>query len=232
MRAFVVAVRFLTRVPMPGRDVEASELAGAAAWFPTVGAGVGAFTAGAITLAARACALDVAIVIGLAFAALVTGAFHEDGLADACDGLGGGFTRERALEIMRDSRIGSYGAIALVLLYLARFTLFRELGTAKMYVALPAAACLARATSVALMAIFPSDREGRTLDKGTVAFGLLSAIAVAIALGQIAMIAASAIVTIGASLYFRRRLGGITGDCLGAVNVIAEVASLACGVAL
>jgi adenosylcobinamide-GDP ribazoletransferase len=241
LRSAVVAAQFLTRVPLSRRVVEAHELAGAVAYFPIIGALVGAGMAGVVYVATPPLGLDVAIVAGLVFGALLTGAFHEDGLADASDGLGGGFTRERSLEIMRDSRIGSYGAIALVLLYAARFTLFRTLGPAALLLALPAASALGRAGSVILMAWLPSVRsEGVSKDvadslgRGTIAFAIATALIIAAVLCGMAallLVAAALIVTIAAAFYLRARLGGTTGDCLGAVNVVVEVTTLACAVA-
>jgi len=238
LRSAVVAVQFLTRVPLSRRAVETHELARAVAYFPLIGALVGAGMAAVIALTAPLLGLDVAIVAGLVFGALITGAFHEDGLADACDGLGGGFTRERALEIMRDSRIGSYGAVALILLYAARFTLLRTLGAAAVLLALPAASALGRAAGVALMAWLPNARsEGvaddvaRSLGGATIAIAMATALIMAVILGSFAaplFVAAAAVVTIALGLYLRHRLGGVTGDCLGAVNVIVEVTVLAC----
>lgn len=237
LRSAIVAAQFLTRVPLSRRAVEAHELAGAVAYFPLIGALIGAGIAGIVFAAAPLLGLDVAIVAGLVFGALLTGAFHEDGLADTCDGLGGGVTRARALEIMRDSRIGSYGAVALILLYAARFTLFRALGGAQLLLALPAASALGRASGVVLMAWLPNARsEGvaddvaRSLGRGTIVIGVATPLIIAAVLCGTAapvLVAVAALITIAAAFYLRRRLGGITGDCLGAVNVVVEVTTLA-----
>ncbi len=235
LRGFVVATRFLTRIPMPGRDVEVHELAPSVAWFPLVGALAGGVVAGVI-IYTKPFLGDAAIVLGLIVATLLTGAFHEDALADTCDGLGGGFTRERALEIMRDSRIGSYGAAALVLLYLARFTLLARFGR-ELFFVLPAAFALGRATSIVLMAWLPNaraesvaDNTARGLRPLTVILGLVMTIALTALLPvkiAISMIVAAGLLTMLFGLYLQRRLGGITGDTLGALNVITEVATLA-----
>lgn len=242
LRELVVAGRFLTRVPLPGRDVEARELAPATAYFPVVGALVGAATSAFIWLLEAPLGLDAAIAGGLAFGALLTGGFHEDGLADTCDGLGGGVTRERALEIMRDPRVGSYGVIALVLLYLARFTLLGSLGLARLVLVYPIAACLGRASSVVLMAWLPSARASglggetaRDVGRFTVVLGIGLALGITIAFagGEAPLLVVpAAVVTLVAGVYFRHRLGGVTGDCLGAANTIAELATLASAVAL
>jgi len=241
LRSMVIAAQFLTRVQLSRRVVEAHELPGAIAWFPLVGALVGGAMAGLIYAATPLLGSDVAIVLGLIAGALLTGAFHEDGLADACDGLGGGFTRERALEIMRDSRIGSYGAVALVLLYAARFTLFRTLGAAQLLLALPVASALGRASIVVLTAWLPSARtEGMAVDvarsvtRGTAAIGIATALVIAAVLTGVAapaLVATAALAIIGAAFYLRHRLGGTTGDTFGAVSVIVEVVTLAAAVA-
>ncbi|BDW85668.1 hypothetical protein MACH21_18450 [Roseicyclus marinus] len=114
VEVFLLAVQFLTRLPVP-RDLPWSEArqAEAMAYLPLVGLCVGGIGALVLWGAALVFPMPVAVLMSLAATLLVTGAFHEDGLADAADGLGGGVTRERALEIMRDSRIGSYGAVSL-----------------------------------------------------------------------------------------------------------------------
>ena len=234
-RGFVAAIRLLTRIPIPGRPTGRSELAASVVWFPVVGSLVGAATAVIVVSSERRLG-SPAIVLGLIAAALLTGCIHEDGLADACDGLGGGSTRERRLEIMRDSRIGSYGATALTLLYLARFTLFTALGQ-NLLLVLPIAYALARSTSVALMAWLPNargdglaDDVAGSLRPTAVVVSMLVACVIAVAISPrlaLPMVAIAVVVTFTSGRYLQRRLGGVTGDVLGAVNVIAEVATLA-----
>src|SRR5262245_17949914 len=121
-RLFLIAAQFLTRWPMPRNlETDEKELGQAAMFFPLVGALVGA--SGALLhaallkfLPASTCAL-----MTLVYFSFITNAFHEDGLADALDGFGGGWTRERALEIIRDSRVGTFGALALIFLALAKY---------------------------------------------------------------------------------------------------------------
>ncbi len=240
-RSAIVAAQFLTRIQLSRRVVEEHELAGAVAYFPLIGALVGAGVAGVTMVVTPLVGLDAAIVAGLAFGALLTGAMHEDGLADTCDGLGGGFTKARALEIMRDSRIGSYGAVALILLYAARFTLFRSLGAAALLLALPIASALGRASGVVLMAWLPNARAGgmaddvaRSLGRGAIAIGVLTALVIAAALSGTAapaLVAVAIVITLAAAMYLRHRLGGVTGDTLGAANVVVETAVIAVAVA-
>jgi adenosylcobinamide-GDP ribazoletransferase len=240
LRSAIVAAQCLTRVPLSRRAGETHELARAVAYFPLVGAIVGAGIAGVTAVATPLLGLDVAIVVALVFGALLTGAFHEDALADTSDGLGGGFTRARALEIMRDSRIGSYGAVALVLLYAARFTMFRTLGVRDLLLVLPVAAALGGASGVALMAWLPNARQegfaedvARALDGRSMAIAIATPLilgAILCSLAALLFVAAATIVTAVAGLHFRKRLGGVTGDCLGATNVVVEVTVLACAI--
>src|SRR5262245_58591993 len=116
LRLFFVALQFLTRVPAPRWvGFEPAWLSACVRHFPLVGAGVGLWGAAVLWAALQFWPPMVAALLSLAGTVWLTGAFHEDGLADTCDALGGAVSRERALEIMKDSRIGSYGAIALVL---------------------------------------------------------------------------------------------------------------------
>src|SRR5215216_5190362 len=122
LRRFLLAVQFLTRLPVPRRLITTEdELGRAAAFFPLVGVIVGGGAAAVFVLTTLVAASPVAVVLALAFTTFITSGFHEDGLADTFDGLGGGWTRERALEIMRDSRIGTYGTLALIFLVLGKY---------------------------------------------------------------------------------------------------------------
>ena len=128
--SLLAAFTFLTRLPLPAPDrVDADVLARSAVWFPLVGAVVGERRRARAGRCWPALAAPVAAALSLMVTVLLTGAFHEDALADAADGLGGGRDRERMLEIMRDSRIGSYGAVALVLVLVARLGCLAELTT-------------------------------------------------------------------------------------------------------
>lgn len=232
----LAAFTFLTRLPLPGAaHVDAEILARAAAWFPLVGAVVGGFGAATLVAAGRLWPPFVAAVLAILATVLVTGAFHEDALADAADGLGGGHTRERILEIMRDSRIGSYGAVALALVLSARIGCLASMAPEDGARALIGAHVLARWSSLPLIRALPYARAqgagkpfveavtGLRLLAGT----LLAALFVAPALGWRALPAglAAAAITAMAGWYFRARLGGITGDCLGATNQLVELAT-------
>ncbi len=225
------AIAFLTRLPVPVADVP---LARAARWFPVAGALVGGI-AGAVLLAVSA-VLPVPLAAGVAVAAgvLVTGALHEDGLADTADGLGGGRTRERALEIMRDSRIGSYGALALVFSVMLRWTALAGLAPGEGAVALVVAHAVSRGLMPAVPLLTRCARPhglGNMLDGVRAAdagLALLLALAVSLLAGGDGLVAfAVALLASGAMLaWVARRLGGYTGDGIGAVQQVGEIAVL------
>jgi adenosylcobinamide-GDP ribazoletransferase len=237
LRAIAGAVSFLTFVPI-GRvvAVESSDVARGLVLFPAVGAGVGALT-GAIAVALYPW-LPTLLAAGVALAAgvLVTGALHVDGLADTFDAAGGR-SRERALEIMRDSRLGTFGASALALDLLLKAGAISALvlrgGTVP---ALIAAGALSRAASPPLAALLPYPRAGGGPGSVLTEVSRLHA-AVAVALGlAIAAVAVrgdllwfgltAGVVALATGLVYGRWLGGATGDCLGATTELCETAML------
>ena len=117
-QAWIAAVQFLTRLPTPRLDLsdEANRrevLGRSTAYFPAVGGLIGAATGATILLAGRVWPMAVAVAVGLAFEAILTGAFHEDAVADFCDAFGGGWTRDDVLRILKDSRVGAFGAVGM-----------------------------------------------------------------------------------------------------------------------
>ncbi len=230
------AVRFLTRVPVPDLLAYAPDLLGhAARYFGLVGVFVGAVGA-AIWAGALWLGLPPLAAAGLALAAtlLTTGGLHEDGLADCADGLGGGTDRDRALEIMRDSRIGTYGALALGMSLLLRLVCLAALGPVPGAAALVIAATLGRAAMVPALLLMPYARvdglasgAARAAGAGTGMFALGTAAVVAISLGGIAGLVALAVGSLAwiwVSWRLMRRLGGYTGDGLGATEQVVEIA--------
>ena len=237
MRSLLAAFRFLTRIPLSGRPTEADELQGAVAWFPLVGAVVGLFTAGVFLFACRLWPPTVAAALAVAAGLLLTGGFHEDGLSDAVDGLGGGFTRDKVLAIMKDSRIGAYGSMALLCALLLRWSLLVALGE-RALLAFPMAMALGRWSIVHVLALLPPIAEGLAKEvhrKGTFRLWvgstlltfLLGAVAIRLGLGRVPLAFAAAL---GASLIWawrlKVRLGGHSGDCLGATAMLGEAAAL------
>jgi adenosylcobinamide-GDP ribazoletransferase len=236
MRALLVALAFLTRLPVRVGDVSERELGRSAAWFPLVGALIGALLA--------VCQLGVGLVLSsqptalivIALWALVTGGLHLDGLADLFDGLGGGRgQRERILEIMRDSRIGAHGAAALTLVLLGKVLAIAALPAARCAPTLLVAPVVARFAAVLLLAIFPYAREeglGRAFREhgGKLPLAIAAALAIACgALGGLAAIVPAALALLLALVLgalVNRKLSGLTGDVYGAAIELCELAYL------
>jgi adenosylcobinamide-GDP ribazoletransferase len=237
LSSLVAALRFLTRIPVPGRETRVEDLGRAVAWFPLVGALVGAATAGAYLLALRLWPPAVAAVLAVAFGLLLTGGFHEDGATDAADGLGGGWTTARVVEIMHDSRIGAYGAMTLWALLTFRWAALVALDR-RALIALPLAMAWGRwSISIMLMALPPVAQglakevhHGMTrlpLALASVMVGLLTLAAHALGCRHLWQPAAAAGVAVLAWIgYLRQRLGGHSGDLLGAGTQVVEAAVL------
>jgi len=237
LAGLAAALRFLTRIRVPGPETRPEDLSRAVAWFPLVGALVGLATAAVHVLGLAWWPAPVAGVLAVAFGLLLTGGFHEDGATDAADGLGGGWTRERVVEIMRDSRIGAYGAMALWVLLSFRLAVLVALGR-RALIALPLAMAWGRWAVVVVLTALPPVATGlgsqvrqdlgrRPLMLATLLAALVSAAAWALGLRLLWQPAAaaglSALVWIG---YLKHRLGGQSGDLLGAGNQLAEAAVL------
>jgi adenosylcobinamide-GDP ribazoletransferase len=243
-RDFRTAAAFLTRLPVgPSPTPEAAAPSGylsrSMGMFPLVGAGVGLAAALAL-LGAHGLGLHplASALIGIAVSVALTGALHEDGLADLCDGLGGARTREDRLRIMRDSRIGTFGALAIVFSVGLRATILAGMptpGTAA--AALIAAGALSRAALPVIVHWLPPARsEGMAAEAGrpdlarVVAAGIIALIIGLLVLDDravaAALLAAGGAVA-GVALLARPSLGGHTGDVLGASQQAAEIAALA-----
>ncbi len=227
------AVQFLTLVPV--RTSVAPDLAASVPWFPVVGAVIGALlgavAAGLAQLVAPLVAAAVAVIAGVA----LTGAFHEDGLADTADALGG-WTPERRREILRDPRHGTYGVAAMVGSIVIRVACVASLGPAAAFAGLTAAHTLGRSAAVTVMATAqPVTSPGlgadymRTLRRPTAVVGaavglLVRAVATGWWAAPLAVVAGLA--GAGVALLARAAFGGVSGDILGGVEQLAECAVL------
>lgn len=235
LRRFLIGIQFLTRMPVP-RSLTSSEkeIAKSAAYFPLVGMIVGSGAALIFLLLRHALPLTASLMCAIIFAAFITNGFHEDGLADAFDGFGGGWTKDRTLEIMRDSRIGTYGALALIFLILGKYSFLSSLTPAHIWRWLIVAHTASRWTALPLCRWLPYARtegQGKLVAKQVgvleVTIGSLTLITIVILLSWPAALTAllvTCLVTLLSGLYFHHRLQGITGDCLGATNQVTEVA--------
>jgi adenosylcobinamide-GDP ribazoletransferase len=226
VRGLLGAVSFLTRVPVGGGERRPEELAGFVPWFPVVGAGVG--LAVAATYAASRMLLPplpaatLAVVAGIG----LTGAFHEDGLGDTADAFAGGWDRDSTVRILKDPRLGTFGVLAVAASLLLRVGAVAALAPGAALAALPAAHALSRAAAVATMAALPAAAE--------TGLGASYALALALALLGLPALGAAAAAAVAAALLGRlavRRIGGVTGDVLGAVEQLAEMLTLLAAVA-
>ncbi len=234
---FLLAVQFLTRCPIPFPDLYTeARLTAATRYYPLVGLLLGGAVGGVFWLAHLVFPVTLAVVLATAASLLATGAFHEDGFADACDGLGGGAGREQALEIMRDSRLGTYGVAGLGLMLAAKVLALAAAPAAAIPWLLVAAHAASRASAV-LAAAGDYVREAGTATP--VAAGVAPGdLALALGVGAAAVgglwlassppVAAAAFAGLGAGhlvmrALYERKLGGYTGDCLGAVQQTSEL---------
>ena len=210
-----------------------SELGKAAAFFPLVGVIVGGGAALVFVLLERLLPVSASVLCAITFASFITNGFHEDGLADTFDGFGGGWKKDRVLEIMRDSRIGTYGTLALIFLVFGKLTFLSVLPQGQIWRWVIVAHSAARWTILPMCAWLPYARvegQGKLVAKQVGALEVVIATAtlvVALLLlpwrAALAALVVTSLVTLLSGLYFRARLQGITGDCLGAANQLTEV---------
>jgi adenosylcobinamide-GDP ribazoletransferase len=237
----LVAFRYLTVLPLP-RSRVAGDLGRAAGWFPVVGLGLGACLALASLAVDNVVPPGVGAMLLVALWALLTGGLHLDGLADTSDGLGGGWSRERALSIMRDARSGPYGVTAIVLVLGVKAATLASLPEGLAWRALVLAPVLGRTGPLLLARLCPparSEGAGHALAAGvrwpTLAAGGLVAVPASVAtLGAwgVLALAASGLLAWGLAVHLRRRLGGFTGDTLGALVEVTEAGFLTLAVSL
>ena len=252
LRHYLLAVQFFTRIPVTGRlagwvGFSPSMLRASAAHFPGIGWLAAALAAGVyaalqLALAPNPLAPAVAAVFSTIATVLMTGGFHEDGLADVADGLGGSHERERALDIMKDSRIGAFGAMALVLALLAKLCLLALLGVHSLQAALAALVgghVLSRLWPLLIVRSLPhvgdtAQSKSKPLADQITGAALVTAfiwcfMPVALvwqaqsALFLIASAGCSGLTAAWMGRWFARRLQGFTGDCLGATQQVSEI---------
>ncbi|MGA3047694.1 MAG: adenosylcobinamide-GDP ribazoletransferase [Terracidiphilus sp.] len=235
------AFQFLTRLPLNRLAYQPDALSRAAKFFPLVGLAIGVAAAGIYYLLSPHLPSEIVALLIVLFSALATGAMHEDGLADTADALGGGWDRQQALDIMKDSRIGCYGALAIVFSVAARVLLLASIPSGIVAQYLVSAEVLCRWTIVPLGAALPGARNhasqgGRIagrISRVSLAVGTLTAFCVVACLLRVSMwkpFAAASVVTLLSGLYYRHRISGVTGDCFGATCQLTLVAVYLCGV--
>ena len=236
-----LSVSFLTVLPAPRVTMHRATIAQAAALFPVVGIGLGAALGGLGLLLDRVLPPGPVAVLLLAAGTLLTGALHLDGLIDTADGVFGGTSPARRLEIMRDSRIGAFGALAGGLALLGQYACLQELAGMARLTALTLALGLSRWVMTAAMALFPATSSsglGATFQAGVSRWPLLAASVVALALAValrpagLAALAVAVVVVLLGGWWLVRRLGGLSGDTYGALAVLGETAVLFTAIAV
>jgi adenosylcobinamide-GDP ribazoletransferase len=233
------ALGLLTRLPVRV-DMDRAVARGAAgAWaYPLVGLVVGGIAA-CTAVAALALGLgpDQAALLAVAVPVVITGALHEDGLADSADGLWGGWDPARRLHIMKDSHIGAYGVIAIVLVMLMRWVLIAGLLAAGHIMPLVVAAMLSRASMIGVMAWLPNARKsglsqsvGRPALRTVILATLIAGFAALVLSGMAGLLAiiTAGLLAAGCGIIARAKIGGQTGDVLGAVQQISDLGVLMC----
>jgi adenosylcobinamide-GDP ribazoletransferase len=247
---FLVAIQFLTRLPVPPLDgFQASWLSQSARFFPLVGALVGLIGVGVWWLGSMCFPPAVAVGLMMSASLLLTGAFHEDGFADVCDGFGGGRTRDAVLSIMKDSRVGAYGAIGIAMMLGLKWSILASHPRAAFPAIVIGSHMVSRWWAIGLiwrLQYVRTDADGKSkalagnlgaadwlLSGALGALALLPVVLLVdpaaeprLALALLAALALSAASTLLAGAYFRTRIGGYTGDCLGAAQQLAELSFL------
>jgi adenosylcobinamide-GDP ribazoletransferase len=253
LRLFFIALQFFTRVPIPRWvGFEPEWLHHSARYFPAVGACVGLVGAAVLGVAQTILGPLVAAPLCIVATVLLTGGFHEDGFADTCDGLGGHVSRERALEIMKDSRIGAYGAMGLVLMLGLKAAALSALGAVSVWAAMAAllvAHTASRTATVLMIAWLPyAGDEAHAKAKPLAQRARLSDVLIACATNLlvaglvlplrshglevggwaavVSSLLAATVMWLWCARWLKKRLGGVTGDTLGATQQLVEVTML------
>ncbi|KQS30922.1 adenosylcobinamide-GDP ribazoletransferase [Dyadobacter sp. Leaf189] len=248
---FFAALQFYTRIPIPGWVVfKPDHLSPATRFLPFIGWIVGAISAAVWLVVFPLTSIPIAIIFSVIASILTTGALHEDGFADTCDGFGGGWTREKILIIMKDSRLGTYGAVGLVCILALKFALLQLLinlfgsQISHVFGLWIAAHAISRLMPAFIIYSQPYARDTDDSKSKPVAQNVTAAtLAIAAVFGIMPLLflcvmVSSAlpllsilflgIITWAMSRYFVKWIGGYTGDCLGAVQQVCEVAFYIC----
>jgi adenosylcobinamide-GDP ribazoletransferase len=229
MRTLLGAISFLTIIPVRAKT---SPPGVSAALFPLVGAMIGAAGAGIYLVALKAIPTSLAALLTVAFWTVITGILHEDGLADVADALRAGRSQEKMIAILKDSRLGTFGSVAIVLSFLARWQAVEQLGDLRVLQIFIAAQAVPRAAMVALAWVSRPAGTGLGLAFSStltttaaiiaIVQGIVAAFLVGPRSGILICTVSYAAIRI-ARWYFYRRIGGVNGDCLGATEQVLEI---------
>jgi adenosylcobinamide-GDP ribazoletransferase len=248
LHIFFTALMFYTRIPCPKNiDHNPEYLNKASRYFPLIGWIVGGICFGIYYLASILFSVEIALILSMIAGILTTGAFHEDGFADVCDGFGGGWTKEKILLIMKDSAIGAYGAIGLVLWFLLKFQVLYNLVSKSEIVNLQSVICIlllfisahsvSRLAAISIVFTHQYSREDASSKSKPIAqnftwkevvgasvFGLLPLIVLSFFQWQLLLALVPVFIArFFLARYFQKWIDGYTGDCLGATQQVCEV---------
>lgn len=242
---FWIAVGFLTRLPIPKHITFSQQgLNNAAIYFPVIGAFLGLLQAALIYFASSSFSIELSVIISMIVLVIVTGAFHEDGLADSADGFGGGWSSAQILAIMKDSRLGTYGVLTLILSLLLKWQIIVDLE--KSFAPQPVlifsifiiAASLSRANAVLMMGVLPYcqlDQESKVKpivqQFSALNISIVVVMKLLVIFGAVYFLSSTFLWLIPLQLtilylarrYFNHRLSGYTGDALGALQQVNEL---------
>lgn len=233
LEIFFTAVMFYTRIPVPRISYSQFYLDQSTRYFPLIGWIIGGFAAGIFYFFSNILPVSISLLLSMIGSILLTGAFHEDGFADACDGFGGGMSKDKVLEIMKDSRIGTYGTIGLIFILTLKFLTLLEIPASSIPLVLYIGHSISRfAVNIFRYTHFyvKDDEQSKArpmAEKISLQNLLISAIFGVVpilllgwkGLGLLVIIVLAEQCT---ARYFSRRIGGFTGDCLGAMQQICE----------
>jgi adenosylcobinamide-GDP ribazoletransferase len=242
VRIFFAALMFFTRIPVPSWAGHSPEyLEKSTRYFPLIGLIAGLVSAISFYFSQQVLPNSIAIIMSMIASILLTGAFHEDGLADVCDGFGGGWTKEKILTIMKDSRIGTYGVVGLVMVLLSKYVLSVEISEVSvvyfLYVLFVSHA-LSRFTAATVIFLFEYARDDASSKTKPLAkrlsfpnyliAGAFAALPLVLAIIHYSGVLAIVLIPLPLIAYFlggyfKKWIGGFTGDCLGAVQQISEI---------
>lgn len=231
LRLFFLALTFYTRIPSP-ITLDYSQLPRSAIYFPVIGWLVGLVSGATFYVSNLYLPQSTSIIIAFIVSIQMTGAFHEDGFADVCDGFGGGYGKERILEIMKDSRSGVYGVVGLIMLILLKYTVLTELSATVVPVLFIAGHSVSRFMPLILMHLYRYARVEDSKSSNAVHKPSLTELGFAVTfafvpLMMLPMITVCALIpialiTLFLGRYFNQHIGGYTGDCLGCIQQVSE----------
>jgi adenosylcobinamide-GDP ribazoletransferase len=236
LKVFLTAIMFYTRIPVPHWVLYSQKyLDHSIRYFPLIGWIVGAVAGGIFIISQYFFPTSISLILSMIVTIMLTGAFHEDGFSDTCDGLGGGWTKKEVLDIMKDSRIGSYGTIGLVLILLFKFTLLMEISLALIPIAFIVSHTVSRLAVIFFRRMHQYVRENddakakpmsQKMSKAdffmALMFGIVPLFVLPLKMAAIILFCVFVTQYLFSS-YIVRRIGGFTGDCLGATQQLCEI---------